>query len=207
METPQKQLCSPAILLFCCSTMHHNNNIENNGKPKIVNFYNETKASVNALDQKVRHYTTYRKTSRWCMAVFYNVMDISAYNAFVLYKLRPPLQQRLPNYQKRLKFLMTLGESLIMPNMLVRASHINGFHKSTLTAMDAFGVKPTVHETANTRKQADPEGAAPKKRRCHVCPRSTDREVKQHCFACKLHKCGEHLTKQLVCHECSSDTE
>ena len=141
METPQKQICSPAILLFCCSTMHHNNNIENNGKPKIVNFYNETKASVNALDQKVRHYTTYRKTSRWCMAVFYNVMDISAYNAFVLYKLRPPLQQRLPNYQKRLKFLMTLGESLIMPNMLVRASHINGFHKSTLTAMDAFGVQ------------------------------------------------------------------
>ena len=63
------------------STMHHNNNIENNGKPEIINFYNETKAGIDALDQKGCHYTTYRKTRRWPMAVFYNVMDI----AFVLY--------------------------------------------------------------------------------------------------------------------------
>ena len=71
------------------STMHHDDKIGDNGKPEIVEFYNKTKAGVDALDQKVRHYTTYHKTSRWLLAVFYNILDLWAYNAFVLHKPRP----------------------------------------------------------------------------------------------------------------------
>ena len=38
--------------------MHHDDKIGDSGKPEIVEFYNKTKAGVDALDQKVRHYTT-----------------------------------------------------------------------------------------------------------------------------------------------------
>ena len=41
------------------SSLHHNSNIDEIGKPEIVEFYNKTKAGVDALDKKVRHYTTY----------------------------------------------------------------------------------------------------------------------------------------------------
>ena len=40
-------------------SLHHNSNIAESGKPEIVEFYNKTKAGVDALDQKVCHYTTY----------------------------------------------------------------------------------------------------------------------------------------------------
>ena len=76
---------SKFVLLL--SSLHHNSNIAESGKPEIVEFYNKTKAVVDVLEQKVRHYTTYRKTYHWPLAVFYNILDISAYNAFVLFKL------------------------------------------------------------------------------------------------------------------------
>ena len=53
---------SKFVLLL--SSLHQNSNIVESGKPEIVEFYNKAKAAVDALDQKVRHYTTYRKTYR-----------------------------------------------------------------------------------------------------------------------------------------------
>jgi len=47
--------------------------------------YNETKGAVDTLDQLVGIYTCKRKTSRWPMIVFYNLLDISAYNAYILW--------------------------------------------------------------------------------------------------------------------------
>ena len=77
-------------LVVLLSTLHQTNEIAQSGKPEIFEFYNQTKAGVDALDQKVRHYSTYWKTKHWPQAVFYNILDIAAYNAFVLFKLRPP---------------------------------------------------------------------------------------------------------------------
>ena len=71
------------------SSLHHSTNIAESGKPEIAEFYNKTKTGVDTLDQKVRHYSTYHKTYRWPLAVFYNIFDISAYNSYILYKVRP----------------------------------------------------------------------------------------------------------------------
>ena len=80
-----------AKIVLLLSTMHHDDKIGDSGKPGIVESYNKTEVGVDELDQKVRHYTTYGKTIRWPLAVFYNILDLSAYNAFILYKLRPPV--------------------------------------------------------------------------------------------------------------------
>lgn len=32
--------------------MHHTNTVERNGKPEIINFYNDIKGGVDPLDQK-----------------------------------------------------------------------------------------------------------------------------------------------------------
>ena len=74
---------SKFVLLL--SSLHHNTNIAESGKPEIIEFSNKTKAGVDDLDH---HYTTYRKMHRWSLAVFYNILDISTYNAYVLFKIR-----------------------------------------------------------------------------------------------------------------------
>ena len=54
-------------------------------KPEIVTFYNSTKGGVDTFDQVIRCYSSKRKTNRWPVALFFNVLDIAAYNAYILY--------------------------------------------------------------------------------------------------------------------------
>ena len=129
---------SKFVLLL--SSLHHNSNIVESGKPEIVEFYNKTKGGVDALDQKVRHYTTYRKTHRWPLAVFYNILDISAYNAYVVFNIRPPTQGIDNSSRARFKFLCSLGEQLLKPNMPLRARYSNGLNLPTKNALKVFGV-------------------------------------------------------------------
>ena len=99
---------SKFVLLL--SSLHHNSNIVQSGKPEIVEFYNKTKGGVDALDQKVRHYTTCRKTHPWPLAVFYNILDISAYSAYVSLNIRAPAQGIDHSSRACFKFLCSLGE-------------------------------------------------------------------------------------------------
>ena len=57
-------------LLLPLSNLHQTNEIVLSGKPEIIEFYNQTKVGVDALDQKVRHYPTYQKTKHCPQAVF-----------------------------------------------------------------------------------------------------------------------------------------
>ena len=69
---------SKFVLRF--STLHHDTSLEPDSKSEIVSYYNQTKTGVDALDQKVWYYSAYRKTNKWPMAVFYNIVDIGSYN-------------------------------------------------------------------------------------------------------------------------------
>ena len=99
---------SKFVLLL--SSLHHNSNIIESGKSEIVEFYNKTKGGVDASDQKVRHCTTYRKTHRWPLAVFYNILDISADNDYVFFNIRPSAQGIDNSSRAHFKFLCSLGE-------------------------------------------------------------------------------------------------
>ncbi|XP_040268703.1 piggyBac transposable element-derived protein 4-like [Bufo bufo] len=54
-------------------------------KPTIILDYNKNKGGVDNLDKLTATYTCQRMTRRWPMAVFSNILDVSAYNAFVLW--------------------------------------------------------------------------------------------------------------------------
>ncbi|KAM3926735.1 piggyBac transposable element-derived protein 4-like [Leptodactylus fuscus] len=70
------------------STMHYDNAVSDreDRKPDIILDYNATKGAVDTLDQVISTYTCKRKTNRWPMILFYNILDVSAYNAFVLWR-------------------------------------------------------------------------------------------------------------------------
>ena len=51
----------------------------------VITCYIATKGGLDTTDQMVRWFTSKRKTLRWPMVIFYNMLNISALNAFILW--------------------------------------------------------------------------------------------------------------------------
>lgn len=68
------------------STMHGDKVVSNrdNKKTQIILDYNATKGGVDTLDKLISDYTYKRKTNRWLIIVFHSILDVIAYNTFVL---------------------------------------------------------------------------------------------------------------------------
>ena len=135
-------------------------------KPEVILYYSSTKGGVDILDRMVRTYTSKRMTRRWPVALFYNMLDVSAVNAYVVWQQLQDENSSFFSKKKRRKFLIQLEKGLA-------------------------GMLPTnINHAAlpqNKRKRAETEDQQPKpkKARCHLCDRSKDRKCKQICIACK----------------------
>ncbi|KAK2893297.1 hypothetical protein Q8A73_015781 [Channa argus] len=46
---------------------------------------NSTKGGVDNIDKVTATYSCQRKTAHWPLVIFYNIVDVSAYNAYVLW--------------------------------------------------------------------------------------------------------------------------
>ncbi|XP_062865170.1 piggyBac transposable element-derived protein 4-like [Trichomycterus rosablanca] len=75
-------------LVCVLSTMHQHVLVgdERKRKPNTITDYNSMKCGVDIMDQMARVYTVRAATRRWPVAVFYNMLDLAAMNAYVLYK-------------------------------------------------------------------------------------------------------------------------
>ena len=83
-------------------------------KPNTVTLYNTTKCGVDVMDQMVREYTVRTGTRRWPVAVFYNMIDMAALNAHVLYQACTGRQER------RVDFLVELARELANSHMCAK---------------------------------------------------------------------------------------
>ncbi|CAJ1055511.1 piggyBac transposable element-derived protein 3-like isoform X2 [Xyrichtys novacula] len=94
--------------VYVLSSMHSVVQTENTTKtkPNTITLYNTTKCSVDVMDQMVQEYTVRTGTRRWPVAVFYNMNDMAALNAHVLYQARTGRQDR------RVDFLVELAREL-----------------------------------------------------------------------------------------------
>ncbi|XP_031617441.1 piggyBac transposable element-derived protein 4-like [Contarinia nasturtii] len=104
------------------STMHSSNDVGSGDKklPEIIEYYNKTKGGVDTVDKMLSCYSCKRKTNRWPMVVFSNIIDISALNAFVIFKEVSPNWQTTQKTTLRRNFLRELGYSLAQPYMDMR---------------------------------------------------------------------------------------
>ena len=76
-----------AVILL--SIMHHDVSIIDDDaqkRPEIIHFYNKTKIGVDLIDQMVQTYTCRRATRRWPFALFCNLLDIAALNAYTIFR-------------------------------------------------------------------------------------------------------------------------
>ena len=70
------------------SSLHLSVELGESEKKKLekMEFYNKSKCGVDLADQMARQYSVEADTRWWPVAVFYNILDLSGINAFVLYK-------------------------------------------------------------------------------------------------------------------------
>ena len=157
------------------STMHLVKGTESPGpekKPEVITYYNATKGDVDTMDQMVRWFTTKRKTRRWPMVIFYNMLDISALNAFIVW-----MSLNKENYTAK------RGNRLRRSLLISLAKELAGLQ-------DENAIRIPASSPANTRKR----------KRCSMCPPKTDRKTKTLCETCNSYICSDHSV--VICRKC-----
>ncbi|CAJ1048554.1 piggyBac transposable element-derived protein 4-like [Xyrichtys novacula] len=150
-------------------------------KPAIITDYNKSKGAVDTLDQLVGTYTSRRKSNRWPMAVWGNILDISAYNALVLWLGIDPRWGQGKLHRRRL-FLEQLGTALVR-EQIARRSRVPRAPNSSALVL-------------STQEAA----SRPSKARCYMCPVKKRLRCSNQCNICKSTTCMEHSVR--VCCTC-----
>lgn len=142
------------------SSLHRTVEISNTEKkkPETITYYNQTKFGVDVADQMAKKYSVKSSSRRWPVQVFYNILDLAAINAWIIYK------QTTGKKISRLNFLMDLAESLRNPYlddknvinsetnsvMAVRAQ--NTGHKRKISTEHSCSIIPPKRQHCQTKK-------------------------------------------------------
>ena len=145
-------------------------------KPEIITYYNSTKAGVDTLDQVIRCYSVKRATRRWPMAIFYNMVDTAAYNAFLLFKQSHPQFWSKEPFQARRAFLKMLAEELLDDNSEAPVVQIQ---------------QPKRKPSSNVRGF------------CFLCTTGKREKTRLVCDICDRFVCENHRAKKITCDNCS----
>jgi len=184
-----------AVVLL--SSMHHDDavNAEQKNKPQIVLDYNDTKGGVDTADQLVRTYSVLRKVKRWPVVCFFNLLDIAALNALIIWIMNDPTWEGRKKYRRRL-FLKQLARSLVTPWITARANKPQS--RQVRRAILAAGFEITASER---------EEVVGTKRRCYLCGKKKDRKTQYRCNGCHKPVCLSHCSThtQYKCVSCQEE--
>lgn len=104
--------------LMLLSTMSNNITSEQEEIDKIVDFYNKTKFG-DKMHKMIKKYSTFRRTDNWFVTFFYNILDIAAFAAYIIYmennSMKVDMEEEANKPDTRRIFLRKLGEELCMP--------------------------------------------------------------------------------------------
>ncbi|XP_031594040.1 piggyBac transposable element-derived protein 4-like [Oreochromis aureus] len=174
------------------STKHRSPDVTDGDKrkPVIIEEYNRCKGGVDNLDKVVGTYTCRRRTRRWPMALFHNMIDVSLYNAYVLWISVDPSWQQQKSHRRRL-YIEEVGESLVKPHMIkrVRLPRSSAAAEMVTAERDATAAGPSVPIQSRDRKQ------------CELCC-NRRRRIGNICSKCGRFICRDH--SQLICGLCST---
>lgn len=112
-------------VVLLMSSMHDQAGIDEGNpkkKPVMILDYNATKGGVDTSDQMLRTYTCKRMTRRWPIAIFSNMLDISALNAYVIWMLINPGWNAGKSHKRRL-FIEELGKVCVFSNFNFYFTH------------------------------------------------------------------------------------
>ena len=78
----------PNVKVLLPSIKHTSIQVEDNYKrvPETIAFYNKTKFGVDVIDQMAHKYSVKAGSFPWPLQVFFDILDLAAINAWILYK-------------------------------------------------------------------------------------------------------------------------
>ncbi|KAK3542374.1 hypothetical protein QTP86_025851, partial [Hemibagrus guttatus] len=176
------------------STLHRDTSVSatEDKKPQIILDYNKNKGGVDNLDKVTSVYSCKRMTARWLLTVFYNMLDVSAYNSFVLWREIDPSWNRGKCHNRRL-FLEELGRELVTP-LLRRRQVLPRTPASARLVMEVLQGAST--SAAAPLHPAAPPRPSAKRRRCQFC--TNDTKTSTRCQKCDAHIFKTHSI--ITCH-------
>ena len=190
-------------------------------KPEIVLFYNSTKGAVDTLDKMAHTYTVKRKTQRWPLVMFFNIIDMATIASRSIWTIRFP-EHPLSNKDGRSSFIESISEQLmcaqikrrmtevVMPRSLLELAEKAIKHldcdKATKSQRRKSSQSKMAHQAEAGQKRtasshgASTSGSVKAKKRCLFCSWRADRKTQQRCNQCDEFICPDHTHK--VCPVC-----
>ncbi|XP_059169788.1 piggyBac transposable element-derived protein 4-like [Physella acuta] len=169
------------------STMHNNPDIDSTNalkKPEIVLYYNKTKGGVDAMDQMAKAFTVKRKTKRWPLVVFFNMIDLASIAARVVFQCKYPTSS-LGHADNRQLFNIDIAQSLTLLQILKRSvpTHQDIVKQNITSVLKMLQPRELATQTTSTppkrqRTSEDSSNSATKQKRCALCPTKRDRKTK-----------------------------
>ena len=145
-------------------------------KPQVILDYNRTKIGVDLFDMMAKDYPVKRKSRRWTMAVFYNFLETSLINAFII------LKEKNESIIRRQQ-LVILAESLVAPYDQIQQN-----------------------QALQSSYSDEPPAKKPRSKKCNQCPppHKTKHYATQFCSKCHEPVCSYHFT--ILCDSCKNNT-
>ncbi|XP_064881059.1 piggyBac transposable element-derived protein 4-like [Oncorhynchus nerka] len=164
------------------STLHTEGQISDrrDKKPALILDYNCNNGGVDNLDKVVGTYSCRRMTARWPLVVFHNILDVSSYNVFVIWReVKPDWMPGKRN--KRRVFLEQLGKALEKP-LIQRRQHLRRTEAASALVkvlQSATAAPPDQQRQGPAAGTAAaplvaPATGASKRKRCQLCPPKKD---------------------------------
>ncbi|XP_042164360.1 piggyBac transposable element-derived protein 4-like [Oncorhynchus tshawytscha] len=192
------------------STLHTEGHISDrrDKKPDLILDYNCNKGGVDNLDKVVGTYSCRRMTARWPLVVFHNILDVSSYNAIVIWREIKP--DWMPGKRNKCRvFLEQLGKALVKP-LIQRRQHlprteavsalVKVLQSATAAPPDQQRQGPAAG-TAAAPLVAPATTGASKRKRCQLCPPKKDSKTHTVCCRCKKYICKG--CSHAYCHTCA----
>lgn len=191
-------------VVILLSTVHHVPVINENGKPEIIMFYNKTKGGVDTLDNLVERFTCRRKTNRWPFNIMMFLLDVCAYNSYILYCIKNPSVLTTDMSRQRRECLQNLSISLLRPAIEDRVAkfaqqNFKGMHYTIRESFMRTGFTININKIDES-EQASNTSKAVKRTRCGFC--KNDNKYRETCNTCNITVCGKHSQTTIICENC-----
>lgn len=158
------------------------------------------------MDKMAGAFSVKRKTLRWPVSFFYNIIDLAGLAAYIIYKANNPTFGKKTD--SRRTFLKSLGRELAMPSILARSEtptvYRNFKTKVAIECMLARPVAgPVIPVSIDKQIVRDSTGRLPVLGNCYECSMSKNRrKTRKQCSACRRPICAEHTKTISLCHPC-----
>lgn len=176
------------LLMSSCHSSNEIYHQRDDKLPQVIHEYNQEKGGTDLMDSCIEDYSVKRKTNRYPLVLFFNMIDIAIHNSYIIYCESNTSEKKCT---KR-KFMKTVALQLSEKHIKKRMNNPKVYGKIK-SSLDLLGF--TKKETSNFSTSLS---SAPKKCQFKGCRRST--RVK--CDSCSLIICSEHKFSKVFCTNC-----